>query len=1395
MSGLYFKSGIDKGFEKDLARMSQQINQFDSQLGKLSSTINNTFAAVGIGFGLNELAQFGKEVANITGQFQQLSVAFETMLQSKDKADVLMKQAVELASTTPFSLLDVGQGAKQLLAYGFGADQITETLTKLGNVASGLSIPLNDIVYLYGSTLTQGRLYAKDLLQFTTRGIPMVEELAKQFGVSKQEVNDLVSAGKIGFPEVEKAINSMTGETGKFFNLMQKQSQTITGRISNLGDEWDKAYNRLGEANLDFINGVIDAGSYLAQNLETITYVVGTLIATVGTYKASMLIANKLQQQNAIATAANYDLQAKQLATILPLEQQKQLGLITETKNESQLLILVREKLQAQIASLNLAIQTAQINQANAIKEAATNKQAILGINQKLQAQRQAFSAAITERNLEAARAAQFQISNLEQQKQNALNAQKSAQMSIVNSKLAINTAQTEINTIQTRLNTVADNAAATGKQRLTAASIGLSKGMKTLTAAMNLNPIGIISTAMMFALPMLLKFATGTKKVKEEQSATAKASEKYTESLSVQKTLMSDLFKQLEKSNVGSKERKEIIDEINKIQPNHIKGIDLETASIQDLAKAQLLYNDELEKTIALAAKKEASEEINKKLVEYLKTQFKLEKEINNQNKNTSLQDFDVSKINLGTKAQLTDVKMLVEKTKKELTELNEFYDKIINKNTIDNITTKKLTPEELEELRKAENEKLELENQLRINNINEIANLTNKSDKELKKELLENELWYLKEKQKITKNELENAQFKGREIDVKFDLQKLKLTDADMIEALDKAYAIELEKLKQSYKDKKNEQRKFNKESLQLEKANLEGKKKYIQDEETLLKYDNRINEINELIAIEDKAIEQGQQKRLDLIKDANAKILELEKELQADISKDQYEELKKTIDIYKKLLEDLGYIPIKTDTGKSITDTIYGISSSFEGMGDGLSQALQTVTNGILDIVDTFSDKAGATTSEKITSIVSLVVQAFKMIWEAAVSNWDENAQEIDATNSKIAKTIAFEAQINKILRERIKLQREYSAFLDANYKNVYQDAIQQVKDSSKTINKTIGELKGGLTLGATGTGKSLFGLNETSKEFSFTVDEIINGAGETKKKWTRALSGIFDPLDLFGTGANAKAYNDAFEQVKVGFNVALASMGKTAADTANFSTEEWTTFYTLLDEGGFIVDEGTKALVTAMRDSQAAYTEALETMKGVIQDIAGELGNTLGDSIVDSITNGTDAMYEFGKSVNDVLLQLAKAEMNELFFRGLFDNLQSEMNASMQGGDMNWQDDLLRFYNQLPSAVGNAQTFLEGFDEQMKALGFEGVTSSGESDRSRAGQLQQAITEDTASEFVGRLGAIMISNQAIDNKTNDLVYYSIQNLVYQKQIAENTSFLPSIEENTRRINEKL
>lgn len=229
-------------------------------------------------------------IVQVRGQFQQLEIAFGTMLGSEEKANALMQQMINTAAHTPFDLQGVAEGAKQLLAYGESADKVNDTLVRLGNIASGLSIPLNDIVYLYGTTMVQGRLYAQDVRQFTGRGIPLVKELAQMYGVTAEEINNMVSAGKIGFPDVEKVLNKLTDAGGQFYNLMEKQSASLTGMISNLEDAWDSMLNDIGKQNEDAFAGAIESATYLVEHYQTIINVLKAVAIGYGSVKAAIVL-------------------------------------------------------------------------------------------------------------------------------------------------------------------------------------------------------------------------------------------------------------------------------------------------------------------------------------------------------------------------------------------------------------------------------------------------------------------------------------------------------------------------------------------------------------------------------------------------------------------------------------------------------------------------------------------------------------------------------------------------------------------------------------------------------------------------------------------------------------------------------------------------------------------------------------------------------------------------------------------------------------------------------------------------------------------------------------------------------------------------------------------------
>lgn len=288
-SDAYTRQKMEIGnYEENIRRALDGTGQFNLSLSKMLGVIGGTAALKGL----------VTDMINVRGEFQKTSIAFETMLGSKEKADALMAQMVETAAKTPFDLQGVTSGAKQLLAYGTSADKVNETLVRLGNIASGLSIPLGELVYLYGTSMSQGRLFTQDVNQFMGRGIPLVAELSKELGKTESEIRKMVTEGKVGFPELQKVIENMTNEGGKFYNLMEMQSTTLSGQISNLGDAWDSMLNSIGEETQGIASITISAVTSIIENYKEVGAIIASLVATYGTYKAAIVVVNMLERAN-----------------------------------------------------------------------------------------------------------------------------------------------------------------------------------------------------------------------------------------------------------------------------------------------------------------------------------------------------------------------------------------------------------------------------------------------------------------------------------------------------------------------------------------------------------------------------------------------------------------------------------------------------------------------------------------------------------------------------------------------------------------------------------------------------------------------------------------------------------------------------------------------------------------------------------------------------------------------------------------------------------------------------------------------------------------------------------------------------------------------------------------
>lgn len=266
-----------RAFERKLIQLDQRVAKFEKRVGRVGSpnmfagSTRSAFQFAGALTGIGTAAFFAqrgiREVTTgasaMAAQFEQTNIAFETFLGSAQRAGQLVGELREFAKFTPFTTSQTFRAGRQLLAFGVPADELLGTLRTLGDISAGVGTErLGQIILAYGQVRAQTKLAGQELRQFTEAGIPLLDELAAVLGKTPAEIKRLVFEGRIGFPLVRQALMNLTSEGGRFFNLMEKQSQTFSGRLSTLAGNWELVQERIGKSINQrlrpFVNAAID---------------------------------------------------------------------------------------------------------------------------------------------------------------------------------------------------------------------------------------------------------------------------------------------------------------------------------------------------------------------------------------------------------------------------------------------------------------------------------------------------------------------------------------------------------------------------------------------------------------------------------------------------------------------------------------------------------------------------------------------------------------------------------------------------------------------------------------------------------------------------------------------------------------------------------------------------------------------------------------------------------------------------------------------------------------------------------------------------------------------------------------------------------------------------------
>lgn len=259
------------------------LNKFDTQLGLIKKKLggmnrNLNQIADGLGrFGRNAtlyltapIVALGVAAVKTASDFEQLNVAFSTMLGSSEKANEFVEEMTQFAAKTPFTIKGVFQSSKQLLAMGIEAEKIKPTLKALGDISAGLSVPIGRLAFNFGQVRAAGKLTGRELRDFVTAGVPLLDTLGQTLGKTSNEIRDMISAGDISFKMVEDAFLAMSNSGGRFEDLMKKQMNTIGGIFSNLLDNIIILGRTFGD--------IIVKTLKLKERLKALTEVVGRLL-------------------------------------------------------------------------------------------------------------------------------------------------------------------------------------------------------------------------------------------------------------------------------------------------------------------------------------------------------------------------------------------------------------------------------------------------------------------------------------------------------------------------------------------------------------------------------------------------------------------------------------------------------------------------------------------------------------------------------------------------------------------------------------------------------------------------------------------------------------------------------------------------------------------------------------------------------------------------------------------------------------------------------------------------------------------------------------------------------------------------------------------------------------
>ena len=289
--------------EQATDKIKEMGDTTQSETEKMDASLKKIAAGVTAYFSIQKLAEFETKVISIRSEMESLHVSFKN-LAGEQMGNELFEQLKEYELRTPMIMNDLAQGAQTMLAFNIPVQDVMEHLKAIGDISMGDSEKFKSLTLAFSQMSATGKLMGQDLLQMINAGFNPLQVISEKTGKSIGELKDEMSKGAISTKMVQDAFHAAASEGGQFNGMLEQQSKTMKGALSNLEGAWQYMLNDIGEAQEGFIVDSIDAAQKLIANYKQVGQIIMGLITTYGTYRAAVMVATVAEKGHSITMIA-----------------------------------------------------------------------------------------------------------------------------------------------------------------------------------------------------------------------------------------------------------------------------------------------------------------------------------------------------------------------------------------------------------------------------------------------------------------------------------------------------------------------------------------------------------------------------------------------------------------------------------------------------------------------------------------------------------------------------------------------------------------------------------------------------------------------------------------------------------------------------------------------------------------------------------------------------------------------------------------------------------------------------------------------------------------------------------------------------------------------------------